>query len=261
MLVAAAVVVSVVPAAAGAASVRGLPPGAAAAASRPVPRLPGPSGWPFPEAFPATAGTGRLAGGAMQWTDFVYDDYGASSTTVASAPLNPITRGPSSLGPARGQYVYPAGQADNDGADILHAAVGITRSDTVWRVDWNTLADPAIPIAEWAFDTDDSAQTGTSRWPAGANVVPGHRARARCAARGARLLDARTGAVIATFPTAVDRASRSFIVRIPRRTLPSRAGGGFAWVQVWPTRPAPGSRSLIRAPVVSPRPAPRASTT
>jgi hypothetical protein len=255
-----AAIFALAPASALAASPPGLPPGAAAAALRPLPQLPKPSGWSFPEAFPSTAGTGRLARGALDWTDFVYDDYGANATTAGSAPPNTITSGPSALGPARGQYVYPAGKADEDGADILHAAVGITRSDTVWRIDWNTLVDRRIPIAEWTFDTDDNARTGATRWPAGANVSsPGIERALVVSARGARLLNASTGATLATFPTSVDSASRSFIVRIPRRTMPVRgrwrvrlaagladaAGTGFAVPVMSTGGSAPATASRI----------------
>src|SRR3712207_6597469 len=54
---------------------RGVPP----AARRKEPRLAAPAAWKFSEAFPRTMGTGRLASGAMFWTDFLYDDNGAVS--------------------------------------------------------------------------------------------------------------------------------------------------------------------------------------
>ena len=53
---------------AGAAPAAGLPDGVPAAATRPEPRLPVPRGWPFPESFPRTSGTGRLGGGASFWS-------------------------------------------------------------------------------------------------------------------------------------------------------------------------------------------------
>ena len=196
----------------------GLPSGVAAAALEPEPSLPVPTGWPFPDAFSRTSGTGRLADGALEWTDWVDDAYGASSPE--GAPLNTITyNGP--LSPAQGDYVYPSGPADNDGADIFRAAIGLTSQDTYWRVDWNTLADPSIPIAEWTFDTDDNAKTGASQWPADANVSsPGIEKALVVSAAGAELIDAVTGATIATFPTEVDMAAQSFVVKIPRSIMP-----------------------------------------
>ncbi len=59
----------------------GMPTDVPAAASQAPAPLPEPSStaWPFPSTFPQTSGTGRLAGGASLWTDFIYDDYGATS--------------------------------------------------------------------------------------------------------------------------------------------------------------------------------------
>ena len=197
---------------------RGLPQGVARAAVESEPSLPVPRGWPFRDAFSRTSGTGRLIGGAFEWTDWVYDDYGAASADDES--LNSITSGADSLSPAQGQYVYPPGAAENDGADIFRAAVGLTRSATIWRVDWNTLAEPTVPIAEWTFDTDN-ARTGAARWPAQANVSsPGINQALVVSAKGAELINAVTGRRIATFPTTVDMAARSFLVRIPLSVMP-----------------------------------------
>jgi hypothetical protein len=213
--------------------VGGLPAGVATAAERPEPALPVPAGWRFPDRFSRTSGTGRMIGGAFEWTDWVYDAYGAS--TSGGLPLNPITNSAAALTPARGQYVYPAGKARDNGADIFRAAVGLRGSDTVWRVDWNTLEDPSIPVAEWVFDTDADAKTGGSTWPAGANVSSrGIEKALVVSGKGARLLDVRSGKTIATFPTEVDLRARSFLVRIPRATMPVggdwriRLGAGLA---------------------------------
>ena len=222
-------------------TVPGLPAGVAAAALESEPSLPVPHGWPFPDAFSRTSGTGRMIGGALEWTDWVDDAYGASSPE--GLPLNSITTSADSLSPAQGDYVYPSGAADNDGADIFRAAVGVTRTATIWRVDWNTLADPSVPIAEWTFDTDDNARTGASRWPAGANVSsPGIEKALVVSAKGAWLINAVSGATIAHFPTTVDPTAQSFVVSVPRKVMPVRgrwrirlaagladaAGDGFA---------------------------------
>jgi len=199
-------------------SVPGLPPGVAAAALRAEPSLPVPKGWPFPDAFSRTSGTGRLIDGAFEWTDWVYDDYGAASAGDES--LNSITTGADALSPAQGQYVYPSAAADNDGADIFRAAIGLTPTATIWRVDWNTLVDPSVPIAEWTFDTDNNANTGASRWPGDANVSsPGIEKALIVSAKGAELINAVTDRTIATFPTTVDMAARSFLVTIPRSVM------------------------------------------
>src|ERR1700682_6561632 len=62
--------------------VGGMPEGVPAAALRSEPRLPAPAGWPFGEEFPRTCGTRRVAGGALFWTDFLYDDPGAAGVLV-----------------------------------------------------------------------------------------------------------------------------------------------------------------------------------
>src|SRR5271166_6055364 len=136
----------------------GMPEGVPAAALRPERRLPAPADWPFGEEFPRTCGTGRFAGGALFWTDFIYDDHGAFSHFV-SLPTG-------GLAPPFGTYVYPDGPAARNGADIFRAAIGLTETDTWWRIDWNTLLDSSVPIALFAFDTGrDGAAAG--KWPAG----------------------------------------------------------------------------------------------
>jgi hypothetical protein len=214
-----AVVCLTVSASGQAATVAGLPPGVAAAALKAEPSLPVPKDWSFSDAFSRTSGTGRLIDGAFEWTDWLYDDYGAA--TADDESLNSITSGADALSPAQGQYVYPSGAADNDGADIFRAAVGLTPTSTIWRVDWNTLVDPNVPIAEWTFDTDDNASTGASKWPADANVSsPGIEKALVVSAKGAELIDPVTGRTLATLPTTVDMAARSFLVKVPRTVMP-----------------------------------------
>src|SRR5438132_5718254 len=77
---------AIAPARAGAPPV-GVPAAAPAAAHRAEPALPKPAGWPFSEAFPGTSGTGRLAGGATYWSDFLYDDHGAKGTETEFGPV------------------------------------------------------------------------------------------------------------------------------------------------------------------------------
>jgi hypothetical protein len=217
-----------------AAAPAGLPPGVPAAATRAEPKLPAPRAWPFREGFSRTAGTGRLEGGALLWTDFLYDDHGAAGFGGSTSHT--------SLASSNGTYSYPDGPAANNGADIFRAAVGLTDRHTWWRVDWTTLIDPDVPIAAFALDTDDNASTGTADWPG----VPGLRSQGiervlLISSRGAWLLGAdgsrrRAGRVF------VDGTARSFVVRLSRSALPPQgtarvrlaaglanpAGDGFA---------------------------------
>ena len=203
----------------------GLPAGAAAAALMPEPTLSVPKGWPFPDEFSRTAGTGRLVDGAFEWTDWVYDAFGAAGNCASNSDQSSV----------KGCYEYPSGSADGDGADIFLAGVGLTHTNTVWRVDWNTLVDPNVPLAEWTFDTDNNAKTGAAAWPAGANVSsPGIDKALIVSAKGAELVNVVTGKTVAILHTTVDMQARSFLVSIPRSVLPVsgswriRLGAGLA---------------------------------
>ena len=190
------------------------------AALHPAAVVPTPSAWPGRDGFSRTSGTGRLDDGGFYWTDWIYDDHGGLSHPGApGAPgADPAEQG----APSFGDYTYPAGPADNNGADIFRAGVFLTGSDTVWRVDWNTLADARIPIAEWTFATGGSGPTG-SDWPADAGVSsPGINLALLVSSEGARLIDVVSGAVLARLPVSVDMASKSFIVDVPRSILQPR---------------------------------------
>jgi hypothetical protein len=200
-----------------------MPSDVPAAASQPAPQLPEPSStvWPFPSSFSQTSGTGRLAGGASLWTDFIYDDYGASSPE--GLPTSGYDQS-SSLAGRQGDYVYPSGPADNNGADIFRAGIGLKGDYSYWRVDWLTLADPNVPIAEWTFDTDNNASTGVSQWPASAGVSsPGIDQALVVSSRGAWLVNPVTGVRTDVLThggmLTVDRSAKSFIVAIPRSLL------------------------------------------
>ena len=186
--------------------VDGMPEGVPPAARCPEPQLPAPSNWPFGEEFPRTCGAGRLAGGALFWTDFLYDDHGATGVPVGDLKIQ---------APPRGTYVYPDGPAAGNGADIFRVAIGLTETHTWWRIDWNTLLDASVPIALFAFDTDP-ARTAANEWPAGARVrSKGIDLALRVSSRSAAMIDLTTGA---TTPVehSVDMASRSFLAQVPR---------------------------------------------
>jgi len=226
----------------------GLPQGVPAAASRAEPVLPEPAGaaWPFPSSFPRTSGTGRLAGGAALWSDFVYDDHGAAGPLGLATGRSSTT---SNLAPTQGGYDYPDGAAHGNGADVFRSAVAVDGSASYWRVDWNTLADPAVPLATWVIDTDDDASTGVVQWPAGAGVrSPGLERALVVSSRGAQLLDLVKGTT-SSLAVTVDPAARSFIVKVPRELLPVtgtwrvRLGAGLASSDGTAFAQPPGSAS------------------
>ncbi|OBI11792.1 prolyl oligopeptidase family serine peptidase [Mycobacterium sp. E2497] len=204
--------------------VDGMPEGVPPAALRREPQLPVPSGWPFGGEFPRTCGAGRVAGGALFWTDFLYDDHGATGLPIGDLKVQ---------APPRGTYIYPDGPAARNGADIFRVAIGLTATHTWWRVDWNTLLDASVPIALFALDTDP-ARTAPDQWPAGAGVrSAGIDMALRISGSGAALIDLTTQS---TTPVqhSVDMGSRTFLAQVPRTLLePSgtwtvRLGAGLA---------------------------------
>ncbi|OBF09429.1 peptidase [Mycobacterium sp. ACS4054] len=216
--------------------VDGMPEGAPPAALRPEPRLPVPSGWPFGEDFPRTCGVGRLAGGALFWTDFLYDDHGATGLPIGDLKVQ---------APPRGTYIYPDGPAARNGADIFRVAIGLTATDTWWRVDWNTLLDASVPIALFTLDTDPT-RAAPEQWPAGAGVrSAGIDMALLVSGSGAALIDLTTRATTPVQHT-VDMESRTFLAQVPRTLLEphgtwtvrlaaglsNAAGDGFADVPV-----------------------------
>ncbi|WP_194409844.1 alpha/beta hydrolase-fold protein [Microbacterium cremeum] len=184
----------------GAAGVAGLPDGMPAAALAPEPELPAPAAWDFSEAFPRTSGTSRLDAGALLWSDWLYDDTGAGAFTYADAA------------------------AASNGADIFRAGIATDAANSYWRIDWNTLIDPAVPIAAWTFDTDADAATGVAEWPAQAGATsPGIDSALIVSSRGAWLVDAVTGDTVAVASVggalSVDVVARSFVVTVPHDAL------------------------------------------
>ncbi|MFC7405717.1 alpha/beta hydrolase-fold protein [Georgenia alba] len=187
------------PADGGGGGVAGLPDGVPPAALAAEPALPEPDGWPFSEDFPRTSGTHRLDDGALLWSDWLYDDTGA------------------------GRYSYEDPDAVANGADIFRAGIGLAGSRSYWRVDWNSLVDPDLPIAAWALDVDDDAGTGTAEWPADARVSsPGVDRTLVVSSRGAWLIGAdgsRTDLLDAGAELVVDVEARSFVLSVPRTAL------------------------------------------
>lgn len=178
------------------------------------PALHRPAGWPLrAETFPRTSGTGRYARGGFFWTDYLYDDHGAYTASPGDPSVAAGT-------PGGGTYTYADAAAHNNGADIFRAAVARGAGVTRWRVDWTTLADPRVPIAEWTIDRDGDAGTGVASWPAEAGVSSaGIDTAIVVSAHHARVLDAGTGRVLWSGRPTVDRVAKSFVVTVPDRVL------------------------------------------
>ncbi|MGA8845938.1 MAG: prolyl oligopeptidase family serine peptidase, partial [Nocardioides sp.] len=146
----------------------------------------------------------------------VYDDHGAAVPSGFS--VDNIAR----LAPTQGVFTYDEPAARGNGADVFVAAVGVDDKSSYWRVDWNTLADPSVPLAVWGLDTDSSTRTGTATWPSGAGVSsPGLDAALIVSSKGAWVQDLTTKRIRnISGRLTVDRRARSFVVEVPRRVLP-----------------------------------------
>lgn len=196
---------------------RDLPPGLPAAAYAREPKLPEPKGWAFGSGFPRTSGTGRHDAGALLWSDFLYDDNGAIGVIP---PTNESTGAPS-----LGTYRYPEPAAMRNGADLFRVGIGRRGATSTWRVDWNTLADPNVPLAVFTLDTDPA--TGVDDWPANAGLrSPGIDWAVVVSGTSARVLDLVGGT---THPATlrVDLAARSFVA-----TTSAVPTGGRAAVRI-----------------------------
>ena len=182
----------------------GLPPGTPPAARRPEPALPVAQGWPFPEAFPRTSGTGRYAGGALLWTDFLYDDNGAVTGPSAGESPGAFTFG---------TYEYPEQEQAGNGADVFRAAMGWDGGSTWWRIDWNTLVAPAVPAAAFGIDLDASGGPAVP-WGGNTGVSSSGVDHTLVVTAAGAFLDGERVA-----DTRVDRAAKAFIVRLPSAIL------------------------------------------
>ena len=195
----------------------GMPPGVPPAALRAEPELPEPEAWPFGKSFPRTSGTWAVDDGALFWTDFLYDDNGAASGPgVGESPgAWPF-----------GTYRYPEENQAGNGADIFRAAIALNFKDpdyTWWRVDWNTLVDPAVPAAAFALDQDRSGGDPQA-WGGNVGVSSsGVDSTLVITAAGAFLDGERVG------PTRVDKESKSFIAKVPASKIPP-AGRDTVWL-------------------------------
>lgn len=190
-----------------------LPAGGPPALYRPEPAWPSAGGWPGPESFPRTSGTGRLDDGALLWTDWLYDDHGARTA--------PVTDPAQTAGsPSFGGYGYDDPAAHGNGADLFRAGVLLRDDATYWRVDWTTLSEPSVPLAVWTFDRDSSPGTGTAEWPADAGLTsPGIDTALVVSGQRAQLLSLPDETVLVELPVTVDLDAHAFVVRVPTDVL------------------------------------------
>ena len=169
-----------------------MPEGVPPAARRPEPQLPAPSEWPFGEEFPRTCGAGRLAGGALFWTDFLYDDHGATGMPVGdlkiqAPPPRHLRLSRRARGPQRRRHLPRRHRADRDphlvAGRLEHAAGRLG-------------ADRAVHLRH-----RPRASRLAEEWPAGAGV--------RSAGIDMALLVSGSGAALIDLTTAGHDAGRA----------------------------------------------------
>ena len=211
----------------------GCPKGCRAAALRPEPRLPHPPDGRLARSSRAPAAPAASPAAPCSGP--------TSSTTTTGRPARPSTFRPAGWRPRAARTSTRAAPAARNGADIFRVAVGLTETHTWWRIDWNTLLDPSVPIALFTFDTD-RGQATTAEWPAGAGVrSAGIDLALLVSAAGARLIDLTTRRVDS------GRAHRRHGVAVLPRPGPAHIGGArpapgrSGWPPGWRTTTATGS--------------------
>ena len=107
---------------------------------------------PDPTVGPLICGTGSYVDGTYAWTDYAYDDTGASETALGG-----------------GAEPYPEEGANT--ADLIQLQLRPTDDGLPIRAVLQTLDDPAVPVLAVGFDTDADPATG-------APTLPGDRWRA-----------------------------------------------------------------------------------
>lgn len=196
---------------------RRLPSGVPPAALDSEPELPEPPAnvWPFAQGAPRTCGTGRYAYGAYYWTDFLYDATGAVGLNV---PLYHIAT------PTGGTFAYPDSDTiAGNGADIFRVGIGEQNGITYWRVDWETMVDPSVPIAAFALDYQPG-ELFLGQWPGVPNLHAGGIDAVLLVSASGAFLDTGNGPQPVGTVTS-DKAAHAIVARVPATALPAPPSG------------------------------------
>lgn len=156
-----------------------------------------------PELGPLISGTSSYVGGTFVWTDYVYDDQGASTDGRPGG---------------NGEGGYPPGLENS--ADFVQLQIGLGEGALEVTAILQTLNDRHVPVLGVAFDTDADAATGAAHLPGGAwsPAAPlGVDVLLVVRGGGAELLRHADGVwrQVAEFPATVDEARNLLAVRIP----------------------------------------------
>lgn len=104
---------------------------------------------------PLVSGEAGYSHGSYVWTDYAYDDTGATKNDSAG-----------------GQATYPSSSEAN-AADLIQLQITPTTTGLRIRAILETLVDPALPLVGVGFDTDDNPATGAASVPGGSWVTEG----------------------------------------------------------------------------------------
>ena len=102
-----------------------------------------------------------------------------SSTTTTARRASSSTSRPAGWRPRAARTSTPTGRRPATAPTSSASPSGSANTHTWWRVDWNTLLDPTIPIALFTFDTD-RGRASTDEWPAGAGITLSRHRPRRC---------------------------------------------------------------------------------
>lgn len=121
-----------------------------------LPQLQNRHGWFRAETL-RVSGAERYRRGEYQYTDHLYDDYGADTDGS----------GGSSLSESAGDFTYPADRAryGDNGADLFELRIARRGDGMRVRFTLNTLLADDAAIAFLAFDADDDDTTGSDTLP------------------------------------------------------------------------------------------------
>ena len=162
-----------------------------------------------PTLGPLICGTASCIGGAFVWTDYVYDDTGASEHELGG-----------------GADGYPVAGANE--ADLVQLQLRPTAGGLAVRAVLQTVRDPSVPVVAVGFDTDCDPTTGAASLPGGAwpaepplglewlLVLTGEAAELRefVGEPGSGVWRA-----VASFPAAVDVDARTIETTVPSEPL------------------------------------------
>ena len=101
-----------------------------------------------PTVGPLICGTASCVDGAFVWTDYVYDDTGASEHELGGGAVR-----------------YPVDGANE--ADLVQLQLRPTVDGLVVRAVLQTMRDPSVPVVAIGFDADCDPTTGAATFPGG----------------------------------------------------------------------------------------------